>query len=143
MGERADGVSPADGEAGASERIEQEITTLRDEIGDLVGELDRRRREAFDLRLQLRKHPVAVPLAGLAAAALLGGAVALFVRETRRKRRASYRAEQLQLALGRLAKHPGRVARSEPPAAEKILVAMATAGAVLLTRRVLERALAS
>ncbi len=67
MGERAPGLTRADGEP-ASRRIEKEISTLRREMSDLVGELDRRRREAFDVRLQLKRHPVAVSLAVVAAA---------------------------------------------------------------------------
>jgi hypothetical protein len=126
---------------GDAREIEQEITTLRDELGDLVGELDRRRREAFDLRLQARRHPLAASAAGLALAALLGGSIALLVRGARRRRRLSYQMRQLGLAFGRIARDPGSVARSEPPAAERILVAAGTAAATMLVRRTLERAL--
>jgi len=140
MGEGANGVRPADGEPGAALRIEHEISTLRHDIGDLVGELDRRRREAFDVRLQLRRHPVAVSVAGITVAALLGGAVALFVFNGRRKRRASYKARQLKVAFGRMMEHPERVARGEPPPGEKILAAVGTAAATLLVKRALERA---
>jgi hypothetical protein len=133
-------VSPADGEPGASRRIHGEISSLREEIGDLVGELDRRRREAFDLRLQLRRHPVAFTVAGVAVAALIGGSVALLVYNSRRKERPSYKARQLRVALDRMMRYPERVARGQPPPAEKILAAVGTAAATLLVRRALERA---
>ncbi len=133
-------MSPADGEAGASKRIEGEITTLRGDIGEIVSELDRRRREAFDLRLQLRRHPVAVSLAGLAVAVVVGGAVALLVQDARRRRKRSYKARQLRIALRRMTRYPERVARGQPPPAERILVAMGTAAATLLVKRALERA---
>jgi hypothetical protein len=141
MGERANGMKPSDGEAGASGRIEKEITTLRGEIGAVVDELDRRRREALDVRLQLRRHPVAVAIAGVALAALLGGTVALLVYDGRRKRRASYKAKQLRIAVGRMMEHPERVARGEPPPAEKILAAVGTAVATLLVKRAVDRAI--
>ena len=140
MGERTNGVSPADGEPGASGRIDQEISTLRQELGDLVGELDRRRREAFDIRLQLRRHPVAASLAGLALAALLGGAIAAAVHDARRRRRTSYKARQLKVAVRRMMRHPERVGRGEPPPSEKILAAVVTTAATLLVKRALERA---
>lgn len=131
---------PADGSPGASHRLERELSTLREELGDIVGELDRRRRELFDLRLQLRRHPVAVPLAGLAVAVVLGGAVALLVKNERQKRRPSHKARQLRRAVGRMVAHPERVGRGEPPPGEKILAAVGAAAATLLVRRALERA---
>ncbi len=140
MGERAPGLTRADGEPAASRRIENEISTLRREMGDLVDELDRRRREAFDVRLQMKRHPVAVSLAVVAAAAVLGGTVAMLVRGSRRKERASYKAGQLKVALARMIEHPERVALGESPG-DKILSAAGSAVAVLLVRRALERAL--
>jgi hypothetical protein len=143
MGQRTNGVTPPDGEPGASKRIAIEISTLRNEIGDLVGELDRRRREAFDVRAQLRRHPLAATLAGVGLAAVLGGAVALLVYNGRRKQRRSYKAQQLRVAVNRMMKHPERVARGEPPPSEKILAAIGTAAATLLVKRALERAVPS
>jgi len=136
-------MSPSDGEPGASGRIERELGSLRNEIAELVGELDRRRREAFDLRLQLRRHPVAVAIGGVALAALLGGAVVLLVENGRRKQRRSYKAKQLRVAMGRVMKHPERVARGEAPPGEKILAAVGTALATLLVKRAFERAVPS
>ncbi|HEX7624950.1 MAG TPA: hypothetical protein VF400_15340, partial [Anaeromyxobacteraceae bacterium] len=85
-----------------SGELEREITGIRNELGALVGELDRRRRDLFDVRSQVRRHPVAASLAGVAVVALLGGSVALLVRNGRRKQRAGYRAHQLRVALGRM-----------------------------------------
>jgi hypothetical protein len=133
-------VSKADGEAGASGRIEQDITSVRVEIGALIDELDRRRRELFDVRLQMKRHPMATGVAGVAVAALLGGAVAMLIYNTKRKKRASYKAKQLRVAFGRMVEHPERVARGEPPPGEKILAAIGTAAATLLVKRLMERA---
>ncbi len=141
MGQRTNGVRPPDGEPGASKRIASEIYTLRNEIGDLVSELDRRRREALDVRAQLRRHPVAASLAGLGVVVVLGGAVALLVHNQRRKQRRTYKAHQLRIALNRMMKYPERVARGEPPPSEKILAAIGTAVATLLVKRAFERAM--
>lgn len=130
----------SDGVAGTSRGIAGEISSLRDEIGDLVSELDRRRREAFDFRLQLRRHPLAISLVGVGVAALLGGAVGLLIYNSRRKQRRTYKAHQLRVALGRIIKHPERVGRGQPPPTEKILAAVGTAVASLLVKRAFERA---
>jgi hypothetical protein len=133
-------VKKLDGEAGASGRIEEDIATIRDEIGGLVDELDRRRRELFDVRLQMQRHPVATGIACVTVAALLGGAVAMTIHDVRRRQRASFKAKQLRAAFGRMMDHPERVARGEPPPAEKILAAVGTAVATLLVKRAMERA---
>jgi len=144
MGERTDGMmrqeDRAAGRPGSSRRIEEELSTLRGEIGNLLGELDRRRRELFDLRLQVRRHPVAIPLAVLALGVILTGSVALRVRRKTRRRRTAHQARQLWRALGRMADHPERVGRGEPTPGEKILVAIGTTAATLLVKRALELA---
>ena len=132
-------MSAGNGGAGPAE-LEREIVGLRSEMGDLVGELDRRRREVFDLRLQARRHPLALGLVGLGAALLLGGAVAVVVSRQRHRRRPGYRARQLRAALQRVVEHPELVARGEPPPSEKILTAVGVAAAGILVRRALERA---
>jgi hypothetical protein len=138
MGERADGVK---GDHGGSGALEREISGIRDELGALVGELDRRRRELFDVRGHVRRHPLTASLAGLAVLAVLGGSVAVLVYDTRRKQRASYRAKQLRIAVGRMIEHPERVARGgEAPPGEKILAAVGTAIATLLVKQALARA---
>ena len=137
MGERADGVK---GNHGGSGALAREISGIRDELGALVGELDRRRRELFDLRGHVRRHPLTASLAGVAVAAILAGSVAVLVYDTRRKQRASYRAKQLRIAVGRMIEHPERVARGEAPPGEKILAAVGTAIATLLVKQALARA---
>jgi hypothetical protein len=141
MGEGARGVNR--GPTRPSREIEGEIAALRGEIGDLVGELDRRRRELFDVRAQLRAHPVAISLAGLALVAVVGGAVALLVYDARRRQRPRYKARQLRVAVGRMIQHPERVGRGEPPPTEKILAAVGTAVATLLVKRAMARAVPS
>ena len=80
----------------ATERaIEHDIDRLRDQLDGMVGELDRRRHEVFDVRLQLRRHGTAVATVGVVAAVLVvGGFVAW--------RNARRRQDQLLVHLGRL-----------------------------------------
>ena len=125
---------------GAPHRIEEELSSIREEIGDLLRELDRRRRELLDVRLQLRRHPVAIPVAGVAVAAILGWAVARLLRSGQHKQRRRHQTRQLRRALGRMLDHPERVARGEPPPGEKILVAIGTAVAAFLVKRALAQA---
>ncbi len=119
-------------------RVAGEIDTLRSELGGLVAELDRRRHEALDLGLQVRRHPVFVAAVTTAAALLLGAAIALAVRGRRQRRRPTVRARQARRALGRLFEHPNRVA-AEPSLAAKIGIAAAVAVASALARRLVER----
>lgn len=73
-------------------RLRTEIDETRDELGVFVSELDRRRHEVMDIKLQVRKHPVAALVAVAAAVGIglaLAGAVVVLVRAAKgtRKRR--------------------------------------------------------
>ena len=92
--------TPADGEA-TERAIEHDIDRLRDRLDGMVGELDRRRHEALDVRLQLRRHGTAVATVGVVATVLvIGGFVAW--------RNARRRQDQLLVHLGRLVVAAGR-----------------------------------
>ncbi len=121
-------------------RVSGEIETLRGELGTLVAELDRRRHEALDLGLQVRRHPAVVAVvAGLAAIAV-GGLIAFAVRSRRERRRPTVRAREARRALARLLEHPERVASSEPSLPGKVARALAVAAASTLAKRLVERA---
>lgn len=140
MGEGADRVNGAGEDAVG--RVEDEIDSLRGELGGLVAELDRRRHEAFDLRLQLQRHPVAAAIAAAAAALVVGGALALVVRARRERRRPSVRARQARRALARLLDHPERVA-AEPSVSNKIATAVITLAATTLAKRLIDARVAA
>jgi hypothetical protein len=139
MGEGADRVS-ATGEETVG-RVSGEIDSLRGELGALVGELDRRRHEAFDLGLQARRHPVVAAIAAATLALAIGGLIALAVGTRRRRRRPSVRARETRRALARLLDHPDRVA-AEPTVAHKAVAAAAAAAAATLARRLIQRQVA-
>jgi hypothetical protein len=122
------------------EKIEREIESLRGEIDDLVDELDRRRHDALDWRLQLRKHgkPIAI-----GAGMLL--AVALVARGLRRKRRPLL-SDQLGAILRgayEVGRHPERFERADEGGrslALQLAKTAALAGASVMARRMAERA---
>jgi predicted histidine transporter YuiF (NhaC family) len=127
---------------GASEemvgRVSGEIDTLRRELGALVGELDRRRHEAFDLGLQVRKHPVAVAVAAATLALAVGGLIALVVAARRERRRPSTRVRETRRALQRIMQRPHEVGR-DPSIPRKVVAAIATAAAATLAKRLVQR----
>ncbi len=122
-------------------RAEHEVESLRGEIGDLVAELDRRRHEATDLGLQIRRHPLAAAAVVTIAAIFAGGLLASAVRARRRRLRRFERARALQKALGHIARHPEELSRN-PGTAERLFVSVLTAGATTLAMRFVERAVA-
>ena len=122
-------------------KVSGEIVTLRGELGALVAELDRRRHEALDLGLQVRKHPVAVAVAAATLALAVGGLIALVVASRRHRRRPAVRARETRRALARILEKPHRVA-AEPSMTRKIAAAAATAAAATLARRAVQRKVA-
>jgi hypothetical protein len=138
MGEGADRVRNGSRPDEVVGRVEGEIDMLRNELGGLVAELDRRRHEALDLRLQARKHPVLAAAVATAAALLLGGTIAFVVHARRERRRPAVRAKETRRALSRLFDHPHRVA-AEPSIANKIATAAGAALATALAKRLLDR----
>jgi len=92
--------------------IEEEIEAneTRDRLMRTVEELDRRRHELTNVRLQLRKHLV---LAGAVVVVTLGGLLFVTLRRVfatpEQKRHARW------LALRRAWDHPERVGRRRPP----------------------------
>ena len=121
-------------------RVAGEIDVLRHELGGLVAELDRRRHEALDLRLQLRRHPVLAATVATVAALLVGGAIAVAVRNAERRRRPAARAKEVRAALTRLVDHPRRVA-AEPSIGNKIATAVGVALATALAKRLVDRSI--
>lgn len=118
---------------------EDEVGSIRTELGDLVSELDRRRQEAFDLRLQARRHPALLVAVVVGTAILTGGVVATILRSRRRRHSVSGKANEMGRALARFVDRPETVARRSR--VREKLVAAATAGvAAALTRFLIERA---
>ncbi|HWE26032.1 MAG TPA: hypothetical protein VG496_19000 [Myxococcales bacterium] len=119
--------------------IESEITEIRSRLDRGLAELDRRRHELTDVRLQVRRHPMIAVGAGVLVVALVGG-VAYAVWASRQRQKPLSKAARLREAFSRMADKPHKVAKSEPTVPEKILAAVGTAAATMLTKKLMERA---
>ncbi|HET8734067.1 MAG TPA: hypothetical protein VFM45_09885, partial [Anaeromyxobacteraceae bacterium] len=122
-------------------QVAGEIASLRLELGAVLGELDRRRRELFDVGLQVRRHPVVVAVGATAVALVAGGLLAVAVRARRERRRPTVRARETRRALARLLDHPERVG-ARPGIGEAILAAAGAAAGAALARRMVDRLVA-
>jgi hypothetical protein len=122
-----------------SQALGGEVAVVREELDVLLAELDRRRHDFLDVRLQLQRHGVGIALTTLAFVGTAAGGVWLTVWRQRRRQSLSARADRLGEAMSRLAEHPERVA-AEPTMAGKIVTAAASAAAASLVRKVLEHA---
>jgi len=119
--------------------LESEITEVRTRLDRGLAELDRRRHELTDVRLQVRRHPMIAVAAGATVLVLIGG-VAYAIYASRQRQKPLPKAARLREALSRALDNPKKVAKSEPTVPEKILAAVGTVAATMLTKKLLERA---
>jgi hypothetical protein len=122
-----------------AERLQRDIEAIRGELGGLVGELDHRRHELFDFRLQLRRHAVAFGVGALVAAGLVAGGVALGVMRRRRRQRLPARLRRLRTAVARMIDAPDKVAKPAPNTGRKIAAAGGSAAASVVAKRLAAR----
>jgi hypothetical protein len=92
--------------------LESQIVHLRDELGEIVGEIDRRRHEAFDLRLQMRRHAGVVAAIGGVALVLAIGGFAVWRASRRRQQNVLERVQNLGRAIAIMARNPDRLERA-------------------------------
>lgn len=127
-------------------KIEEEIGVIREDLGLLLGELDRRRHDLLDWRGQLAKNAVPIAIAAVGVAALGGGAVAWAIHRHDVASRPAEKRRALKKALDRAIRHPNRVAGGKPhPASSlgyKILSVAGSALAAILVRQIGEAMLA-
>jgi len=121
------------------DELEREVDRIRSNIGELVRELNRRRHEAFDLRLQLRHHAGRVVLAGATVVVLIAGGIALALARLRRRRSIRVRVGRLREALRRIAAHPEHLGERGPSVSRKVAAAGGSAIASVLGKRLAKR----
>ncbi len=111
--------------------LSRRVETSRDDLDRFVSELDRRRHEAMDLKLQARRHPAAAVALAVGAAGLVAGATYAGVRAVRnaRARRVRSVAARVASAVSALSdeRHAPRAKQPAPPAA----IVMRVIGAVV------------
>jgi hypothetical protein len=125
------------------DQIAEEITSIRDNIGELVSELDHRRHEALNVGRQIRRHGPLLALGGLAVLGLAAGGILIARQRAKARRRLPARAMRIGQALARIVEHPEREAPPPPSIGRKILTAAGVAAASMLTKRLLQGILAS
>jgi len=118
--------------------IDREIEYLRTRLDRSLAELDRRRHELTDIRLQMRKHPAVFIGAGVAVALMLGG-VGFAIYRSRKREELPQKAKRLRTAFRRAVEEPEKVARAEPPVWQKMAAAVGTTIAVSLAKKMVER----
>jgi hypothetical protein len=131
----------APGPRETAQGLGEEIAAVRGELDVLVAELDRRRHEALDLRLHIRRHAPGIALTAIAFVGAAAAFVWVGAWRARRRQRLVARAGRLRLAVSRLMEHPERVA-SEPTIPGKIMTAAANAAVAAVIKKTLERFLA-
>jgi hypothetical protein len=125
---------------GAREHLEREADLVRARLLGTIGELDRRRHELLDLKLQIRRH--AGDLLSILGGLMMGvgsTAAILVLRERRRERRV--RQERFR-AAARLWRHPERIAAKRSAlrtALRMALVAFAAVATTTVGTRQIER----
>ena len=129
-------------EARPPREIERDIEHLRSRLDKSLAELDRRRHELTDVRLQMQRHPGVFVGAGAVVALMIGG-VAFAVWRSRKREELPQKAKRLRIAVGRAVDDPKKVARGEAPIWEKIAAAVGTTIAVNLTKKMIDRAWSS
>ena len=139
MGERANGVNQEPPRKVARE-IEGEISHIREQLDVSLGELDRRRHELTDVKLQVRRHPALVVVAGVVVLGVLGG-VAYSIYAARQRNRPVPKAKRLKRAVARMIDQPEQVAKgTDPTVPQKILGAVGATVATMLARKLIEEA---
>ena len=121
--------------------LKRRVENTRHDLDRYVGELDRRRQEAMDVRLQARRHPVAAAAIAAGAAGLLAGGTYAAFRAVKRARARNVRSIADRIAdavraLGPDAVRPARkVAKPTPAAmAARFATALAPALGAILAR---------
>jgi hypothetical protein len=121
------------------DELEREVDRIRSNIGELIRELNHRRHEAMNLRLQLREHAGRVVLVGAAIVAMIAGGIAFGLARLRRRHSIRLRVSRLRAALHRIAAHPERLANQGPSVSRRVVGAGGSAIASVLGKRLAKR----
>ncbi len=119
--------------------LEHEIEDIRSNLDRLLGDLDRRRHEAFNVRLQWQRHKVAIVVVAASVISALGGIIALVARRRRMHARLSSRFRRFSRALAIIGEKPERVTSGEKTVTGRILSAAGGAAAAMIARQVAGR----
>jgi hypothetical protein len=122
----------------APREIERDIEHFRTRLDGSLAELDRRRHELMDVRLQMRRHPAVFAGAGVVVMLILGG-VGYAIYRSRKRDELPRKTRRLRIAVGRAVDKPEKVARGEAPIWEKMVAAAGVTIATSLAAKLVER----
>lgn len=108
-------------------RLRTKIDATREELGTYLSELDRRRHEALDLKLQIRKHPGVLIGAGVAVAGIVTGAVVMVARARKRETP----GQRMQRAASRILPAPAATPAGPSRTLERLLTSAVPIGVAL------------
>ena len=116
------------------EKLEREVEDIRENIDDIVTELDRRGHELLDWRSQVQKHKLLLLAVG--ASCLVGLSLTMTVAAAKRRRQNRFfaKAARLRKALARMIEHPELVAQPQPGIGKRALTAAVSAAVGALAK---------
>lgn len=115
------------------------IRGQRDRLGVILAELEHRRRELFDIPLQVKRNAVPLVLLAAALGGILATTLSMRARRIRKERRLVARFHRARRAIGRAIQDPDRVAAPPPDMGKKLIIAIASATATTLVTVVVKR----
>jgi hypothetical protein len=110
-------------------KLQHEVEEIRGNMDSIVSELDHRRHDVLDWRLQLQKHWVALSCVAGGVLLFAGTMIGLGIWNRQRLKRPTVRARKIKEALVRIYRDPDHVAKPSPNIANKVLAAMASTAA--------------
>jgi hypothetical protein len=135
MDQGENGVKRGAKKQGEAAELELEVRNLRQQLDDTLAELDRRRHELTNWRLQLRRHWRALAVIGLVTA----GALTWYVVRRRQRERPLGKLRRFRRALARVIDDPDAVAQRSPSVGREVLAAAAKPAAGGLVQRLTRR----
>ncbi len=133
---------PTGGAESESDRLRADIDATHRRLEGLLGELDRRRREAFDVRLQMQRHPLVFAAGAALALGAVGGGTALAIARVRRSRRQRGSSAARLWRLWQLSRRPGVIGARRSARTSWLLGTAVKVVAAILVRRLGGRAIA-
>jgi len=130
MGEGASSVEVVE----APVELEREIEQLRDDMTAIVGEIDRRREELLDWRLQLRRHQRQITTLAVGIVLVVGALRGVNGWRRRRRAAALSHAERLRQVLARMIAGEEGAWNEASSAAKEALASGASGAADVLSR---------
>jgi transposase-like protein len=131
--------NPEVAETNTPDELEHQVAETRENVTDVVRELDRRWHALADWRHQLRQHSDLVAIGAVIAVGGTGLWMGVNAWRERKRRKPLARVEALRDALLRMMEHPEAVVRSRSSLGRKFVTAAGSTVASLLIKELVRR----